>query len=206
MRVGGKDFVKIVVGGAEKESVVGIRCFGGDTFFIGHCALRRRGGARIRHVDERGDASAHCGGAFRGHRSLMRKSRFTEMNMRVNRAGEQHTSLYIDAIVGSGKFFVRRSSITGFRYQFAVYYYIAVTAGAFVDYLGVVNNCPAHCSPVYLGYFLNQLPVLSLMTPNTASENMPELILLVPSTRFTKMMGTSFMRNPHFMAVNFISI
>ena len=52
----------------------------------------------------------------------------------------------------------------------------------------------------------NRLFHFRRITPNTASPNMEEFILDVPSTRFTKIMGTSTMRKPSSRAVNFISI
>lgn len=55
-------------------------------------------------------------------------------------------------------------------------------------------------------YFLKKLFHLRRMTPKTASPNMLEFILDVPSTRLTKMMGTSTTLKPYLNAVNFISI
>ena len=41
------------------------------------------------------------------------------------------------------------------------------------------------------GYFLNQLSYFNLITPKTASPKMLLFILLVPNTRFIKIIGTS---------------
>ena len=48
--------------------------------------------------------------------------------------------------------------------------------------------------------------ILRRMTPKSASLNMPPLILLVPSSRFTKITGTSLTLKPRHSALYFISI
>src|SRR5574344_1322106 len=62
------------------------------------------------------------------------------------------------------------------------------------------------CSPVMacavllstgLGYFLNHPSHLNLMTPKKASPKMPLFIFDKPSTRLTKMTGTSLILKPH---------
>ena len=71
-------------------------------------------------------------------------------------------------------------------------------------YAPVISLEYQYCLPFYfvsfffaLGYLRNQLPILSLMTPKRASLNMPPLIFDVPSTRLTKITGTSFILKPH---------
>ena len=65
----------------------------------------------------------------------------------------------------------------------------------------------------FCGYFRVHEPVFSFITPNRASPKMPDDILLVlylllDLAEFLELlvMGTSSTLNPHFAAVNFISI
>ena len=55
-------------------------------------------------------------------------------------------------------------------------------------------------------FLLLKLVIRSLITPKSASLNMPPDILLVPNSRFTNTTGTSFILKPRRRAVYFISI
>ena len=130
------------------------------------------------------------------------------MGVGVDSSGEQQATSEVNFVIGLSAEFIGGIALDHLRYHFAVNQHAAEETTSVVNYLGIVNqrlaHCIAHCFA--LGYFLNQLEIFSLITPNTASEKIPELILLVPSTRFTNMIGTSLMVNPHFNEVNFISI
>ena len=204
--VGFEHLVQVVVARPHEEAVVHRAHLGGAVVLVLQQILGQRLRHRVGHFHERGDPTRRGCGRFGGDFRLVRQSGFTEMNLVVNASGHDPQPLAIHlscsgsqstdfAVLGFlGQ--VDPFGVDGFPHDQDVF----SSDATIVDHVAISKQ--GGCAHEGKKMDLN----LMLMTPMSASRKMFMLILDVPSSRSTKVMGTSLIPNPLRLARSFISI
>ena len=182
------DFIHIVVRPAEEEGIVSNRHFSSPLQFpfqIGKsCRLR----LRIRHIHEGSHPTSYGSTAFAGDIAFMRQSRFTEMHLIVDHAGQHPLSPGVDRF--AFETVVRICAPADLGDPFAADDYVSFETLPVTEDRPSANQQP----PAHTAFGLIERK-RSFSTPKKASRKIPPLIFDAPSVRSVKMIGTSLTRN-----------
>ena len=165
-------------------------------------------GHGVGHLHERGDAASHGRPGFCGDFRFVGEAWFAEMHLVVDQAGKQvqpRTIVHLGLACCSGNGRIRMLGKV-FAYGLdavAIGEKVAGFDAAFVHEGGASEEV-VHEGSVASAGRMSKRRICN--TPRKASLKMLRLILEVPNSRSTKVMGTSAMEKPNRLALYFISI
>ena len=207
-RIGEQHVVEVAVGSPHVEAVVGGTDFCGPVVLLLEEFLGQRLRHGIGHLHEGGNAAGDGCPRLRGDLCLVGQSRFAEVDLIVDEAWQQVQSgavmdLRLAGGIGDGRVWMLRQLLTNGCDAVAHHQQVRRFGAAFVNEGGAGKKM-AHVGVWASAGRMSNRRICK--TPMKASLKMFRLILEVPNSRSTKVMGTSAMRNPSRFALYFISI
>ena len=140
----GKQGVKIVVGAANEETVVGVGHFCRTFVFVFQNLNGNGCRFGVRHIHKGSYAACNCSTRFCFDIAFVSQSRVAEMHLVVNHSRNQHFPFSVNNFRTFVFKFCGGNSFRNLFYEFTGYDNIAEILAIFVNYLGVVNKNAVH--------------------------------------------------------------